>query len=199
MEFKFQLITPLTFNIKRGVFIVGETIVARLLTGTRKFYYGTYEIIDDSYYRTAQKDSTSNRLSFEIFRICGNYFRGTSYTCYPNYSVKLGEDMFVPSLAVIEDLSKDKGMYLEGCPDLIFDVWNKYSPQEERDYKVKEYKYLGVGEIWEIDSDTSEIIVHSKISNINYKRNCYKFSNTVKSKIFDGLNINLSGVNLNNK
>ncbi len=176
---------------------MGETIIARLLTDTRKFYYGTYEIVDDSYYRTAQKDSLTNRLSFEIFRICGNYFRGTSYTCYANYSVKLGKDMFVPSLAVIKDLSKDKGMYIEGCPDLIFDVWNKYSPQEERDYKVEKYKKFGVEEIWEIDSETGKVVVHSKNPNRSYKKNCYEFIDIVESRIFDELYIHLSALNLN--
>ena len=157
------------------------------------------ELIDGQIYYQASPTRTHQHITGWLHLKIGNYINSKSGKCkvlFAPYAVFWSENnknYLEPDLMVVCDESKLTEEGCKGAPDLIIEV---VSPSTRNmDYGKKMIKYLnsGVREYWIVDREKKRITVHD-FEKEEYSE--YTFSDTVKVRIFDNLEINFSELDI---
>ena len=103
-----------------------------------------------------------NRLAFRIAVLFENHLKGKP--CIPfsdGTAVFLTEeDHFIPDGMVICDRDKIKPKWVEGAPDLVWEVLSPSTAKNDRWYKKNAYEANGVPEYWLVDPAGKSIEVY---------------------------------------
>ena len=103
-----------------------------------------------------------NRLAFKIAVLFENYLKGK--TCVPfgdGTEVRLTEqDRFIPDGMVVCDRSKIRPKWVEGAPDLVWEVLSPGTARNDKWFKKNVYEASGVPEYWIVDPAGKSIEVH---------------------------------------
>lgn len=103
-----------------------------------------------------------NRLAFKIAVLFENYLKGR--TCVPfgdGTEVRLTEEnRFIPDGMVVCDRDKIKSKWVEGAPDLVWEVLSSSTTRNDRWFKKNVYETTGVPEYWIVDPKAKTIEVY---------------------------------------
>ena len=157
------------------------------------------ELIDGRIYYMAPPSRTHQRISGYLYSEIYNYIKDNNGHCEvyaAPFAVFLNKDdmnYVEPDISVICDTSKldDKGCH--GAPDWVIEIVSPSS--KPRDYMTKLFKYrtAGVREYWIVDK------LKNRISVYNFEQETmqeYTFSDSVKVGIYEDLEIDFSGINI---
>lgn len=154
------------------------------------------ELIDGKLYMMTPPNRIHQKLVQELSRVIGNYVQENGGKCevYPApFAVFLNADdknYVEPDLSVIckKDRLTDRGC--SGAPDWIIEI---VSPASQRmDYLTKLFKYrtAGVREYWIVNPMKGTVLIYSFGETEDSAQ--YLFSDSVRSGIFEGLEICIS-------
>ena len=157
------------------------------------------ELIDGQMYRMAPPTRRHQQILGALFRNVADYIdkKGGSCEVYiAPFAVFLNADdknYVEPDISVICDPGKltDKGC--TGAPDWIIEI---VSPGSRRtDYYTKLFKYrtAGIREYWIVDPEKNRIMVYSFEFDDTAE---YTFSEAVKARIYDDLQIEFSSIDI---
>lgn len=155
------------------------------------------ELIDGQIYSMAPPSFLHQRLVMELSSEIRNYIKSNNGQCLvlPSpFAVFLNNDSNTyvePDIAVICDRNKlnDKGC--NGAPDWIIEI---VSPSSKRmDYFTKLFKYrtAGVKEYWIVNPEKQQVLVYDFVGE-GEKTDTYSFSDTIKTGIYNNLEITIS-------
>lgn len=151
------------------------------------------ELIDGQMYMMAPPNRMHQELVQELSRTIGNYIKSKGGLCkvYPApFAVFLSADnktYVEPDISVICDKNKltDKGC--NGAPEWIIEIVSPSSRNMDYLTKLLKYRSAGVREYWIINPMLETIqFYHFDNSQI---ANAFRFSDSVKSGIFEDLEI----------
>lgn len=157
------------------------------------------ELIDGQIYYMAPPTRRHQRITVELSTIINNYIKKRGGLCEVDiapFAVFLNADdktYVEPDISVIcsPDKLTDRGC--SGAPDWIIEI---VSPGSRRmDYFTKLFKYrtAGVREYWIVDPEKDRILVYNFASE---DTGDYSFADSVKSGIYDDLEIDFSTLEL---
>ncbi len=158
------------------------------------------ELIDGQLYGMAAPGRIHQKLVKEFTYLIESYIRSKNGACevYPApFAVLLEQDdrnYVEPDISVICEKDKLTENGCAGAPEWIIEI---VSPSSIRmDYYIKLFKYrtAGVLEYWIVDPEKRRVTVY------NFKYDTigeYSFSDKVKAGIYDDLEIDFSGINMN--
>ena len=153
------------------------------------------ELIDGTMYMMAPPKRIHQEIVIELSTVINTYIKNKRGECkvYPApFAVFLNSDdqnYVEPDISVICDKTKLTDDGCNGAPDWIIEV---VSPSSRRmDYILKLFKYrsAGVREYWIVDPDKNRVTVYNFESDTGDE---YTLSDTVKSGIYDDLQIDFS-------
>lgn len=127
-------------------------------------YQGEYreEIIDGNIVMMPPASTGHNRLAFRIAVLFENHLKGKK--CVPfgdGTAVFLDEDNhFIPDGMVVCDRDKIKPNWVEGAPDLVWEVLSPRTAKNDRWHKKNAYEASGVPEYWIVDPAGQSIEVY---------------------------------------
>ena len=157
------------------------------------------ELIDGQIYYMAPPSWKHQRISGYLYSEIYNYIKDNNGKCEvlaAPFAVFLNKDdinYVEPDISVICDTSKldDKGCH--GAPDWVIEIVSPSS--KPRDYMTKLFKYetSGVREYWIVDKFKNRISVYNFDQETMQE---YTFSDSVKVGIYEDLEIDFSGINI---
>lgn len=158
------------------------------------------ELINGQIFYMAPPTRKHQRILAELFSIINNYIKEKGGSCEVDiapFAVFLNADSRTyvePDISVICDKSKldDRGCH--GAPDWVIEI---VSPSSTRmDYLTKLFKYAesGVREYWIVDPLKNAIFVYNFEDKERFQ--LCSFSDTVRSEIFEDLEIDFSKLDL---
>ena len=157
------------------------------------------ELIDGELYMMAAPDTKHQRLVMELsFRI-RDYIGRKKGSCevFPApFAVFLNadDDIYLePDISVICDRDKLTDEGCKGAPDWITEVVSPSSRPIDYNKKLFKYRTAGVREYWIVDPEKNRIMLYD-FENDSVAE--YTFSDKVKAGIFDDLEIDFSGINV---
>ncbi len=158
------------------------------------------ELIDGQIYdMTPPPMRVHQKIVIELSVIISNYIKENGGSCevYPApFAVFLNRDdktYVEPDISVICDKDKLSDRGCEGAPDWIIEVVSPSSKRMDCFIKLFKYRSAGVREYWIVNPDERKILVYG-FENEDYME--YTFSDSVKSGIYDDLEIDFSQLNL---
>ncbi len=159
-----------------------------------------YEYIDGEIYLLSSPKSTHQEILGELHGIFYNWFKGKK--CRPmmapyDITLKRNEEninIVQPDLMVICDLNENKNEkdYYMGVPSLMVEILSQSTRRKDMIKKMDLYMSTGVQEYWIVDPFSKE--VHVYLNNDLLEIADYKNDETVKSFIFEGLEVSLSSI-----
>lgn len=167
------------------------------------------EIIEGHIYDMAPSPSRVHQeIISELITIINSHIKANKGPCkvYPApFDVILAEDdnisncknVLQPDISIICDKGKltDKGCI--GSPDLIIEVVSPYNPNSDYVRKLNIYDQFKVKEYWIINPMNKTILVYRQDSNLQYAApESYSFRDKIKVGIFNNLEIDFSGLEL---
>lgn len=157
------------------------------------------ELIDGELYRMATPNRIHQRLVMELsFRI-RDYIGSNNGDCevYPSpFAVFLDADDKIylePDISVICDKNKLTDEGCKGAPDWIIEIVSPSSRPMDYNKKLFKYRTAGVREYWIVDPEKNRIMVY------DFERDTvveYTFSDKVKTGIYEGFEIDFSGISV---
>jgi prevent-host-death family protein len=160
-----------------------------------------YEYIDGEVYLLASPVYSHQVAVDEIYVAFYNWFKGEK--CRPltsPFDVTLikardNKNVVQPDIIVICDTDKidEKGKY-KGVPTLVVEVLSRSTRSKDMLKKLDLYLQTGVSEYWLVDPDKKEVFVYVFEKQDIADNITYIGEMTVKSKVFNGLEIKLSDI-----
>ncbi|HAA25699.1 MAG TPA: prevent-host-death protein [Ruminiclostridium sp.] len=160
-----------------------------------------YEYIDGEVYLLASPAYNHQVCVSELFVIFYNWFKGKK--CRPLTSpfdvtlIKSKDNINVvqPDIIIICDTDKiDASGKYKGIPDLVVEVLSGSTKTKDMVKKLDLYMQTGVKEYWIVDPDKKEVTVYRFEKNDIADHDTYMGDMTVKSKIFNGLEVKLAEI-----
>ncbi len=157
------------------------------------------ELIDGELYMMAAPGMIHQRIVMELsFRIRSHIeeHKGSCEVFPAPFAVFLNADNEIylePDISVICDKSKLTDEGCKGAPDWIIEIVSPSSRPMDYNKKLFKYRTAGVREYWIVDPMNVRITVY------NFERDTfeeYKFTDSVKSGIYENLEINFSEINM---
>ena len=157
------------------------------------------ELIDGHMYLMAPPNRSHQKISWKLHQIIANYIDAKGGKCEvyaAPFSVFLTNDETTyvePDLCVICDPSKLTKKGCKGAPDWVIEIVS--SSSKNLDYMLKLFKYrtAGVREYWIVDQSMDRILVYHFETNTMEE---HTFRDTVPAGIYDDLEIDFSGLDL---
>ena len=157
------------------------------------------ELIDGELYMMATPNRVHQKLVMELSFLIRDYIRNKNGDCevYPSpFAVFLNannEIYLEPDISVICDKDKltDKGC--NGAPDWVIEIVSPSSRPMDYYKKLLKYGTAGVREYWIVDPEKKRNMVY------NFEQDTveeYSFKEQVKAGIFEDLEIDFSGIDL---
>lgn len=157
------------------------------------------ELIDGELYLMAAPGRLHQELVHFLDRTIGNYIQRKNGSCkiYPApFAVFLNannEIYLEPDISIICDKSKLTNEGCKGAPDWIIEIASPSSRSMDYNKKLFKYRNAGVREYWIVDYERNLITVyhfeHDEMAD-------YSFSDKVKARIFEDLEIDFSEVRI---
>lgn len=120
------------------------------------------ELIDGKIVMMSPASTGHNRLALRIAVLFENYLKGR--TCIPfgdGTAVFLNDkNHFIPDGMVVCDREKIKPNWVEGAPDLVWEVLSPKTAKNDRWHKKNAYEAGGVPEYWIVDPAGQSIEVY---------------------------------------
>lgn len=120
------------------------------------------ELIDGKVAAMSPASTNHNRVSLKIAVLFSNYLKGKK--CIPfgdGTAVYLtDQDHFIPDGMVVCDRDKIKPRWVEGAPDLVWEVLSPSTAKNDKWYKKNAYEASGVPEYWIVDPAGKSIEVY---------------------------------------
>lgn len=195
---------------------IGEEAVNYIVGGKRRMTYAEfiemteksdlrYELIDGEVYCLASPSFKHQVAVTEILTAMSIWFRGkkcTPLTSPFDVTLEKSKDnicVVQPDILVICDTDRidAKGRYT-GVPTLAVEVLSGSSKSRDMIKKLDLYMQTGVREYWLVDTDKREVLLYSfdKRAGDNDigDYTIFKDNETVRSKVFEGLEIKLQDI-----
>ena len=160
-----------------------------------------YEYIDGEVYLLTSPGYKHQVAVDEIYVTFYNWFKGKK--CRPLTSPfdvtlvkrKDNKNIVQPDIIVICDTDKidDTGKY-NGIPALVVEVMSRSTRSKDMLKKLDLYMQSGVMEYWLVDPDKKEVYLYVFDKRDITDKETYIGDMTVKSKVFDGLEVRLSDI-----
>lgn len=83
-----------------------------------------------------------------------------------------------------EHMSKIKGRYIEGAPDLIVEIFSNSTAKRDKEDKFHLYEKYGVREYWMVDPSNQYVEVYVLKENIFVRQGTYDKSDSFTSSLF---------------
>lgn len=160
-----------------------------------------YEYIDGEVYPLGSPAYKHQLTLSELFGILFNWFKGKK--CRPltapfNVMLMKSNDninVVQPDIMVICDTDKiDASGKYKGVPSLVVEVLSRATRSRDMLKKLELYMQTGVKEYWIVDPDKKEFLVYCFEKNDIADHDTYIGDMTAKSKVFQGLEVNLSEI-----
>jgi len=128
------------------------------------------ELIDGVIYDLAAPTFVHQLIAGEIFLQLQNCIRSHGEKCIPfmaSADVRLDRDdktMVMPDVFVVCDPGRivgRNGRYLDGAPDLVFEITSPSTRKTDMGIKLEKYRKAGVREYWIVDYEKRKVIVWS--------------------------------------
>lgn len=157
------------------------------------------ELIDGELYMMATPSTKHQRLVKEFTYLIEDYIRHKKGNCevFPSpFAVFLNADDRIylePDISVICDKGKLTDEGCKGAPDWIIEIVSPSSRPMDYNKKLFKYRTAGVREYWIVDPEKNRIMVY------NFEHDMvdeYTFSDKAKAGIYEDLEIDFSGVNI---
>lgn len=157
------------------------------------------ELIDGELYMMAAPTATHQRLVMALSNSIFNHIQGNAGDCevFPSpFAVFLNDDRDLylePDISVICDKGKITDEGCKGAPDWIIEIVSPASRPMDYNKKLFKYRIAGVREYWIVDPMKQQITVY------NFEHDTfeeYSFSDKVKAGIYEGFEIDFSGIDL---
>ena len=196
--------------------IIAEEAVNYIVNGSRKMTYAEfiemteksdlrYELIDGEVFCLASPGYSHQTAVAEILTGMNVWFRGKK--CRPltspfDVTLEKSKDnicVVQPDILVICDTEKinEKGRY-SGVPSLAVEVLSVSSKSRDMIKKLDLYMQTGVREYWLVDTEKKEVYVYSFDKRVGDNGisdyTVFKDNETVRSKVFEGLEIKLQDI-----
>jgi Uma2 family endonuclease len=132
------------------------------------------EWVDGRVERLSPASLRHQRIVGFLFRLLDEHVRarGLGEVVMAPFQVKLGPDLpgREPDLLFVarDGLSKMKGTYFEGAPDLVIEVSSPESAGRDRGEKFLEYEKARVREYWLIDPEREQVDVY-RLEQLRYR------------------------------
>jgi Uma2 family endonuclease len=126
------------------------------------------ELIDGVLYDMAAPTFVHQLIAGEIYLQLQNCVRSHGEKCIPfmaSADVRLDRDdktMVMPDVFVVCDPGRivgRNGRYLDGAPDLVFEVASPSTRKTDMGIKLEKYRRAGVREYWIVDYEKRKVIV----------------------------------------
>ncbi|WP_100011764.1 type II toxin-antitoxin system prevent-host-death family antitoxin [Lentibacillus sediminis] len=160
-----------------------------------------FELIDGVIYNLASPSYKHQHAVGELHGTFYNWFKGKN--CVPLTSpfdvtfIKEEDNINVvqPDILVMCDKDKldEKGKY-KGTPTLVVEVLSPSTRSKDMLKKLELYKECGVREYWIVDPLNEQIWVYVLGDNDITNSKSYKKDDTVRSEVFEGLEVDLQEV-----
>jgi prevent-host-death family protein len=160
-----------------------------------------YEYIDGEVYLLASPAYNHQVSVSELFVIFYNWFKGKK--CRPltsPFDVTLTKNkdninVVQPDIIIICDTDKiDASGKYKGVPALVVEVLSGSTKTKDMVKKLNLYMQTGVREYWIVDPDKKEVTVYCFEKHDIADHDTYMADMTVKSKVFNGLEVNLAEI-----
>jgi len=158
---------------------------------------GWYELINGKICLMPSNTITHQRIKGFILFEVGNYLEGKScgeVLMSPLDVVlfkkckKKSQNVFQPDVFVVCDPKKISKKRIYGAPDLVFEIVDEATTENDYIYKFNMYMQYGVKEYWIVNPMTKQIMVYKKDKK-GLKVYNYSFSDKIKVGIFDDFEI----------
>lgn len=159
------------------------------------------ELIDGQIYYMAAPSRQHQTILSELHLLIGSYLKSKGGSCriYPApFAVKLfdnKENIVEPDLSVICDQDKLTDNGCTGAPDWIIEIISVSTASHDYVRKLNLYLETGVREYWIIDPRSEKIFVYH-LEQADFEVKTYTFHDSIKSKLYGDLYINLSELDL---
>jgi prevent-host-death family protein len=160
-----------------------------------------YEYIDGEVYLLASPAYNHQVSVSELFVIFYNWFKGKK--CRPltsPFDVTLTKNkdninVVQPDIIIICDTDKiDASGKYKGVPALVVEVLSGSTKTKDMVKKLNLYMQTGVREYWIVDPDKKEVTVYCFEKHDIADHDTYMADMTVKSKVFNGLEVKLAEI-----
>jgi Uma2 family endonuclease len=84
----------------------------------------------------------------------------------------------------VENLSKIKGRYIEGAPDLIVEIFSNSTAKRDKEDKFHLYEKYGVREYWMVDPSNQYVEVYALVEGTFAPRGVYAKDDSFTSSLF---------------
>ena len=127
------------------------------------------ELIDGVLYDMAAPTFVHQLIAGEIYLQLQNCVRSHGEKCFPfmaSADVRLDRDdntMVMPDVFVVCDPDRivgRNGRYLDGAPDLVFEIASPSTRKKDMFVKLEKYRNAGVREYWIVDLQKEKVIVY---------------------------------------
>jgi len=159
-----------------------------------------YEYINGIIYLLASPTHHHQSVSSKIYVKLYNWFQGKK--CKPFYSpydvtMQIGQERNTvqPDILVICDEEKvdEKGKY-HGIPSLVVEVLSQSTKSKDMLVKLELYMKGGVDEFWIVDPESKQVYIYTFKDKEILSLAVSRHSDTAKSIIFDGLEVNVEEI-----
>ncbi len=120
------------------------------------------ELIGGKFIAMSPATPQHNRLAFRIAVLFENHLKGKRCIPFSNGTAVFltDEDHFIPDGMVVCDRDKIKPKWVEGAPDLVWEVLSPSTAKNDRWHKKNVYEASGVPEYWLVDPVGKSIEVY---------------------------------------
>ncbi len=157
------------------------------------------ELIDGVFYDMAAPSQLHQELVVKICSMIDNHISRSKGKCKvipAPFDVKLEKDkdnIVQPDISVICDRDKLDGVRCNGAPDWIIEIVSPGSVHHDYARKLKLYQRAGVKEYWIVDPENESVTTYFFDADSAHIEG-YDFTDTVKTGLFDTLNISFSEI-----
>ncbi|MCL2351375.1 MAG: Uma2 family endonuclease [Firmicutes bacterium] len=167
-----------------------------------------YEVIDGVIYAMSPAPWMNHHdLQMYVYREFWNFFKGKmcKVLSAPVNLFLLAEgendlhkckNVVQPDLLVVCDRSKIIPEGCKGTPDFVMEVLSPSTRKLDLSIKLALYQSFGVREYWVVDPDKKLTMVYQWEDGAYNMPDSYPFAARVDSRIFEGLGVDFSGVEL---
>lgn len=155
------------------------------------------ELIDGQIYYMAPPTRRHQRIVFQLSRKIADYIDKKGGSCEVNiapFAVFLNEDdlnYVEPDISVVCSPDRLNSRGCTGAPDWIIEVVSPGTRRTDCGIKLFKYRTAGVREYWIVDPEKERITVWN-FQNDDIDE--YSFSDSVESRIFPGLFLNVDSI-----
>jgi len=166
-----------------------------------------YEIYDGELILMSSPATKHQAILMDLAMQLGSFFKDKK--CIPYFAPldvrldakgKKSTNVVQPDLLVVCNHNKITESGIEGAPDFVLEILSKSNRYHDLIYKMNLYQRFGVKEYWIVDIENGLILVcklgKGNLFNLPKK---YKIKETIKSSVFEGLEISLEETFKNNQ